>query len=68
MAEWTYASAVFAMIPYGIEPVSVAMDSQGIRSDALRKTLEEWNEETRHMPRCVVYCSTNVIETQQIDV
>ena len=54
MAEWTYPSAMFAMIPYGIEPVPVAMDSQGIRSDMLHKLLSEWDEGAHNMPRYVI--------------
>ncbi|KAF9462610.1 pyridoxal phosphate-dependent transferase [Collybia nuda] len=50
-AEWTYPSALSAMIPFGIKPISMPMDSQGIRSDKLRSLLSEWDKYERNMPR-----------------
>lgn len=50
-AEWSYPSAMSVMAPFGIKPVSVPMDSQGIRSDKLRSVLSEWDENERGMPR-----------------
>ncbi|KAF8640115.1 hypothetical protein AX17_001351 [Amanita inopinata Kibby_2008] len=50
-SEWTYPSAIAAMEPHGIKPIPVAMDSQGMRSDALRTLLSEWDETSRGMPR-----------------
>ncbi|EGN93075.1 hypothetical protein SERLA73DRAFT_172428 [Serpula lacrymans var. lacrymans S7.3] len=49
--EWTYPSAMSAMAPYGINPVPIAMDSQGMRADSLNTLLSEWDEEARHMKR-----------------
>lgn len=43
-----------SMLPYEVTPVPVAMDSQGMRSDALRTTLAEWDQDTRGMPRYVL--------------
>lgn len=50
-SEWTYPSALSAMLPYGINPVPIPMDSQGMRSDSLRILLSEWDEAARGMPR-----------------
>jgi aromatic amino acid aminotransferase I len=40
-----------AMQPYNIKPVPVDIDGQGMRSDALRTILTEWDAEARGMPR-----------------
>ncbi|KAJ7591099.1 pyridoxal phosphate-dependent transferase [Mycena floridula] len=50
-SEWTYPSTVAAIVPANIEPIPIAMDSEGMRADALRATLSEWNEELRGRPR-----------------
>ncbi|THV08593.1 PLP-dependent transferase [Dendrothele bispora CBS 962.96] len=50
-SEWTYPSALASALPFSVTPVPVAMDGQGMRSDALRKVLAEWDEEARGMPR-----------------
>lgn len=49
--EWTYPSAMASMQPHGIKVVPVAIDGQGMRSDALRTVLSEWDETARGMPR-----------------
>ncbi|KAH7930638.1 PLP-dependent transferase [Leucogyrophana mollusca] len=49
--EWTYASAMAAMIPCGVSPVPVRMDAQGMRDDSLRVVLEGWDEVQRGMSR-----------------
>ncbi|KAL0579527.1 hypothetical protein V5O48_002456 [Marasmius crinis-equi] len=49
--EWTYPSTINTIKPYGIHPVPLKMDSQGIRSDDLRDTLSGWDESVRGMPR-----------------
>ncbi|PSR73704.1 hypothetical protein PHLCEN_2v10623 [Hermanssonia centrifuga] len=49
--EWTYPSALYSSLPYNIKPVAVAMDSEGMRADALRKVLSEWDEEARGAKR-----------------
>lgn len=49
--EWTYPSAVATCQPYGISPVPIAMDSEGMRADDLYKTLAEWDESVRGAPR-----------------
>jgi aromatic amino acid aminotransferase I len=48
---WTYPSALVAMRPYDIQAVPVAMDGQGMRSDALRELLANWDAEERGMAR-----------------
>ena len=45
--EWAYPSALASALPFNIHPIAVAMDSEGLRTDALRKTLAEWDEEAR---------------------
>ncbi|KAI0685029.1 pyridoxal phosphate-dependent transferase [Cytidiella melzeri] len=45
--EWTYPSALSSSAPYNILPVAIAMDSEGMRADDLRKTLAEWDETAR---------------------
>lgn len=49
--EWTYPSAVASSQPYGVTPVPIAMDAEGMRADDLYKTLAEWNEEERGAKR-----------------
>ncbi|KIP08349.1 hypothetical protein PHLGIDRAFT_18957 [Phlebiopsis gigantea 11061_1 CR5-6] len=49
--EWTYPSALATCQPYGISPVPIAMDSEGMRADDLYKTLAEWDESARGAPR-----------------
>jgi aromatic amino acid aminotransferase I / 2-aminoadipate transaminase len=50
-SEWTYPSALFAMIPYAVTVAPVAMDSQGMRADNLRRVLQNWDETARGAPR-----------------
>lgn len=50
-SEWTYPSALAEMRPYGVRPVPVPMDGQGMRADALHKLLSEWDADARKMPR-----------------
>lgn len=45
--EWTYPSALASAAPYNIRPIPVAMDSEGLSADSLRKVLAEWDEEAR---------------------
>ncbi|KIJ70016.1 hypothetical protein HYDPIDRAFT_77313 [Hydnomerulius pinastri MD-312] len=49
--EWTYPSAIAAMMPGSIKPVPVAMDGQGMRSDDLERVLSTWDADVRQMPR-----------------
>jgi len=51
VSEWTYPSALAGARPYGIKLVPIGMDAEGMSSAALRKTLAEWDESTRGMPR-----------------
>ncbi|KAJ7781266.1 pyridoxal phosphate-dependent transferase [Mycena metata] len=51
VSKWTYPSAMAAMQPFNIKPVPVEIDGQGMRSDALRTLLTEWDEAARGMPR-----------------
>ncbi|KAH9943153.1 PLP-dependent transferase [Epithele typhae] len=45
--DWTYPSALANSKPYHINPVGVPMDEQGMRPDALRKMLAEWDDVER---------------------
>lgn len=56
-SEWTYPSAIASMAPYGIRAVPVAMDGQGMSSNALREVLVSWDEQTRGMSRCRFHAS-----------
>ncbi|EJD01652.1 PLP-dependent transferase [Fomitiporia mediterranea MF3/22] len=49
--EWTYPSALASARPYGVMPVAIKIDNEGMRSDDLRKVLEEWDEEARGAKR-----------------
>ena len=51
--DWTYPSALANSQPYGVYPVGVPMDDQGMRPDALRKMLAEWDEVERGHKRYV---------------
>ncbi|KAH7879766.1 pyridoxal phosphate-dependent transferase [Lentinula edodes] len=51
VSEWTYPSAMASAQPFGIIPVPVGMDSEGMSSISLRETLSEWDESARGMPR-----------------
>ncbi|KAJ7228693.1 pyridoxal phosphate-dependent transferase [Mycena pura] len=51
VSKWTYPSAMAAITPYNIKPVPVDNDAQGMRADALRTILIEWDESARGMPR-----------------
>ncbi|KAJ6539317.1 pyridoxal phosphate-dependent transferase, partial [Mycena capillaripes] len=51
VSKWTYPSAMASMQPYNIKPVPVEIDGEGMRSDALRTLLTEWDETARGMPR-----------------
>ncbi|KAJ7590496.1 pyridoxal phosphate-dependent transferase [Mycena floridula] len=58
-SEWTYPSTVTAMLPANIEPIPIAMDSEGMRADALRATLREWDAEARGRPRYTIPIGQN---------
>ncbi|KAI0329543.1 PLP-dependent transferase [Cubamyces sp. BRFM 1775] len=49
--DWTYPSALASSQPYGVHPVGVPMDNEGMRSDELRKLLSEWDETARGCKR-----------------
>lgn len=51
--DWTYPSALASARPFGIEPVPVPMDKEGMKSDELRKVLAEWDEKARGAKRSV---------------
>ncbi|KAJ7700049.1 pyridoxal phosphate-dependent transferase [Mycena rosella] len=51
VSKWTYPSAMASMQPFNIKPIPVDIDAQGMRSDALRTVLVEWDETARGMPR-----------------
>ncbi|KAJ7682833.1 pyridoxal phosphate-dependent transferase, partial [Mycena polygramma] len=51
VSKWTYPSAMASMKPYNIKPVPIEIDGEGMRSDALRTVLTEWDETARGMPR-----------------
>lgn len=44
-----------SVLPYNVKPVPVAMDGQGMRSDALRTLLSEWDETARGMARYMFF-------------
>jgi len=50
-SEWTYTSALATFLPQGIKGVPVALDAQGMRDDALRDLLSNWDESVHEMPR-----------------
>lgn len=52
--DWTYPSALAASLPYGLHPMGVPMDDQGMRADELRRLLVEWDEAARGAKRYVV--------------
>ncbi|KAF8298290.1 PLP-dependent transferase [Clavulina sp. PMI_390] len=47
--EWAYTSALHAVRPYGVKPLGVPLDSQGMRSDALEDILSNWDAKARVM-------------------
>lgn len=49
--EWTYPSAIASAAPYQIKPVSVPIDAFGMRVEALRELLADWDESARGMKR-----------------
>ncbi|KAF9055066.1 PLP-dependent transferase [Hymenopellis radicata] len=49
--EWTYTSALASIKPWGVKPVPIAMDGQGMSSLNLRETLANWDENARGMKR-----------------
>ncbi|KAF6762648.1 pyridoxal phosphate-dependent transferase [Ephemerocybe angulata] len=57
-STWTYPSALACMLPYNIKAVPVDMDGQGMRADALREVLANWDAKARGMPRPHVMYTT----------
>lgn len=53
--EFTYPSAQALWIPLGIKAVPIAADADGMLSQDLRSTLQNWDEEKRGGPRPRVY-------------
>lgn len=51
---WTYPSALACMKPYGILPVPVGMDGEGMCAEKLREVLSGWDEKERGMPRWAI--------------
>lgn len=49
--EWTYTSALAAALPYGVKPVGIPMDGQGMRADALEDVLANWDADVRGAAR-----------------
>ncbi|PVF95527.1 PLP-dependent transferase [Serendipita vermifera] len=49
--EWTYPSALAAALPIGVHTVAAPLDSRGIKPDALREILANWDEEARGFKR-----------------
>ena len=49
--EWTYPSALASAKPYGVLPVPIKIDGEGMRADDLRRVLAEWDEEERGAKR-----------------
>jgi aromatic amino acid aminotransferase I len=52
--EWTYPSALAAAKPLGIKIISVPLDGEGMRSDALFELLATLDESVRGAPRYVL--------------
>ncbi|KZT71526.1 PLP-dependent transferase [Daedalea quercina L-15889] len=53
--EWTYPSALASSKPYGIYPVPVALDKDGMSSAALRNVLAGWDATTQGKRPHVMY-------------
>ena len=51
VSEWTYTSAMYCAMPYGVTLAPVTMDGQGMRPDNLRSILQDWDETARGAPR-----------------
>jgi len=49
--EWTYPSAIATAHPQGIKAIPVALDGEGMRSDALFEILSTWDESERGATR-----------------
>ncbi|KAG8786531.1 hypothetical protein FRC15_011250 [Serendipita sp. 397] len=49
--EWTYPGALSTALPVGVHAVAVPLDSMGMRPDALREILENWDETARGFKR-----------------
>ncbi|KIK93495.1 hypothetical protein PAXRUDRAFT_144943 [Paxillus rubicundulus Ve08.2h10] len=49
--EWTFPTAVASMLPSNIQPVPIAMDGLGLRSDDLERVLSTWDADARQMSR-----------------
>ena len=49
--EFAYPSALATSAPYGITTVPIALDSVGLREDALEETLRDWDESKRGTKR-----------------
>ncbi|GAA5913791.1 hypothetical protein JCM6882_007700 [Rhodosporidiobolus microsporus] len=45
--EWTYPSALASAWPYGIRPVALPMDGEGMTPEGMDDLLGNWNEEER---------------------
>lgn len=45
--DWTYVSALAAAKPFGVEPIGIAMDGEGMRADVLEEVLANWDTEAR---------------------
>ncbi|GAA5841313.1 hypothetical protein JCM11251_001622 [Rhodosporidiobolus azoricus] len=45
--EWTYPSALASAWPYGIRPVALPMDGEGMTPEGMDEILGNWNEEER---------------------
>lgn len=50
-SEWTYPSAMFTSLPFGVTVAPVALDSEGMCADDLLAVLENWDEHARGAPR-----------------
>ncbi|KAF5393629.1 hypothetical protein D9757_000057 [Collybiopsis confluens] len=56
-SEWTYPSAMANAMPYNIKYVPISMDSEGMDSTSLRKTLMGWDESRSMHPIGLVLCT-----------
>lgn len=41
--EWTYPSALASCAPYGIRPIPIKMDGEGMTAESMREILANWN-------------------------
>lgn len=53
--EWTYPAVMETVLPLGIKPLGIEMDSEGMVPEALERVLEGWDEGMKGKKPRVVY-------------